>query len=96
MSKIMVQIPMMQLTLTFLKIITSIIPIHKTLQHDNMFICKSCKQLINKKKFEDVILMCQHIYNENKIPSVMILNKLEHLVAPQMTFAQIYQLNGWG
>jgi hypothetical protein len=26
----------------------------------------------------------------------MILNKLEHLVAPQMTFAQIYQLNGWG
>jgi len=26
----------------------------------------------------------------------MILNKLEHLIAPQMTFAQIYQLNGWG
>jgi len=81
-SKIIVQIPMMQLTLTFLKIITAIIPINKTLQHDNMFICKRCEQLINKYKIKDVILMCQHIYNENKIPYVMILNKLEHLVAP--------------
>ncbi len=41
--------------------------------------------------------MCQHIYNENTIPFVMILNTLEErLIAPQMTFAQIYQLNGWG
>jgi hypothetical protein len=39
----------MELPLTFLKIIRSIIPINKTLQHDNMFICKSCKQLINIK-----------------------------------------------
>jgi hypothetical protein len=41
--------------------------------------------------------MPQHINNENKILFVMILNKpKEHLVALQMTFAQIYQLNGWG
>jgi hypothetical protein len=87
----------MELTPTFKKIIQSIIPINKTLQHDNMFICKSCKQLINKNKIEYVILTCQHIYNENTIPSIMILNKLEeYLVAPRMTFAQIYQLNGWG
>jgi len=59
-----------------------------------MFICKRCEQLFNKNKIEDVILLRQHIYNENKIPYVMILNKLKHLVAPQMTFAQIYQLNG--
>ncbi len=36
--------------------------------------------------------MCIHIYNENKIYFVMTLNKLEeHLVTPQMAFAQIYQ-----
>ncbi len=41
--------------------------------------------------------MCQHIYNENTILSIMILNKLEEcLIVPWMTFAQIYQLNGWG
>ncbi len=33
----------MELTPTFLKIIQSIIPINKTLQHGDMFICKSCK-----------------------------------------------------
>ncbi len=49
-SKIIVQIPMMQLTLTFLKIITAIIPINKTLQHENMFICKRCEKLINNYK----------------------------------------------
>ncbi len=36
--------------------------------------------------------MCIHIYNENKISFVMTLNKLEeHIVTPQMAFAQIYQ-----
>jgi hypothetical protein len=36
--------------------------------------------------------MCKDIYNENKISFVMTLNKLEeHLVAPRMAFAQIYQ-----
>jgi hypothetical protein len=40
--------------------------------------------------------MHQHIYNENKISSIMALNKLEeHFVRPWMAFAQTYQLNGW-
>ncbi len=33
----------MELAPTFLKIIQSIIPINKTLQHGNMFMCKNCK-----------------------------------------------------
>jgi hypothetical protein len=62
-----------------------------------MLICNSYKHLNIKNKIDNVILMPQHIYNENTIIFVMILNKLkEHLVALWMTFAQIYQLNGWG
>jgi hypothetical protein len=72
----------------------SIIPIDKTLQLDIVLICKSCKQLLNTNKFNSVISMCKHINNERKFSFVMTLNKLEEcFVAPQMAFAQIYQLN---
>jgi hypothetical protein len=71
-----------------------IILIEKTLQLDIVLICKSCKQLLNTNKINIIILMCKHIYNERNFSFVMTLNKLEEcFVAPQMAFAQIYQLN---
>ncbi len=61
-----------------------------------MLICKSCKQVLNTNKINNVILMRKHIYNENKFFFVMALKRLkECLVAHQMAFAQIYQLNCW-
>jgi len=57
--------------------IESIIPIDKTLQLDNVLICKSCKQLSNTNKINNVILMHKHIYNEKKKSSIMALNKSE-------------------
>jgi len=62
-----------------------------------MVIYRSCKGSINNKKLKNVILLKKHIFNENKIPCIKILNKpKEHLVALQMAFTQIFQLNGWG
>jgi hypothetical protein len=80
-----------------LKIIQTIIPLDKTLQINNTLVCKRCKESINNRKVKNVILLRKPIFNENIIPFVKILNKLkEHLIALQMAFAYIFQLNDWG
>jgi hypothetical protein len=70
-----------------LKIIQTIIPLEKTLQINNTLVCKRRKKSINNRKVKNVILLRKHIFNENVIPFVKILNKLkEHLIALQMAF----------
>jgi hypothetical protein len=70
-----------------LKIIETIIPLEKTLQINNTLVCKKRKESINNRKVKNVILLRKHIFNENVIPFVKILNKLkEHLIALQMAF----------
>jgi len=70
-----------------LKIIQTIIPLEKTLQINNTLVCKRRKESINNRKVKNVILLRKHIFNENVIPFVKILNKLkEHLIALQMAF----------
>jgi hypothetical protein len=52
-----------------------------------MVVCKRCKESINNRKVKNVILLREHIFNENIIPFVKISNKLEeHLIALQMAF----------
>ncbi len=70
-----------------MKIIQTIIPLEKTLQINNTLVCKKRKESINNRKVKNVILLRKHIFNENVIPFVKILNKLkEHLIALQMAF----------
>jgi hypothetical protein len=70
-----------------LKIIQTIIPLEKTLQINNTLVCKKRKESINNRKVKNVILRRKHIFNENVIPFVKILNKLKaHLIALQMAF----------
>jgi hypothetical protein len=62
--------------------------------NDNVLICNCCQKKFNLK--QPLNLMLQVIIKSN-IEFVLMLNKVEkHLIAPQLAFAQMFQLHGYG
>jgi hypothetical protein len=64
---------------------------------EHVLICKSCKKKFDIGNFVDLLLQ-NHIITHKPIFFIfMMLYKIEeHLIAPHLTFTQIFQLHGYG